>query len=207
MRGPCPAPATITRRLTEGSARHRATVAWNRVCAPTRGKNCFGRFGREAGQSRVPAPPHIMTGKISKMLVPLPTDFARSPSPGRCARHSHSTAPLQVCERGAKWRAERQASRRQPKFGGPTCCRFDPPGGQSVLKRRRRRGPPQRKTAKHLSMPIIFVILCRRGEEAARRRASADLTSTMGQVWRANSVEQSGFQSRVGMCSTCWCSW
>jgi len=31
---------------------------------PNNGRNCFGRTSRDAGQSRVPAPPHMISGMI-----------------------------------------------------------------------------------------------------------------------------------------------
>ena len=37
---------------------------WNVDCSPTSGMNCFGRLSREAGHTRVPEPPHMMTGRI-----------------------------------------------------------------------------------------------------------------------------------------------
>jgi hypothetical protein len=40
------------------------TVSCNIECAPNKGKNCLGRPSREAGHSRVPAPPHMIRGMI-----------------------------------------------------------------------------------------------------------------------------------------------
>jgi hypothetical protein len=40
------------------------SVPWNVERAPNSGRNCFGRTSREAGHSRVPAPPHMMRGII-----------------------------------------------------------------------------------------------------------------------------------------------
>src|SRR6516164_3217351 len=42
----------------------RWTVSCNIECAPNNGKNCLGRPSREAGHSRVPAPPHMIRGMI-----------------------------------------------------------------------------------------------------------------------------------------------
>src|SRR5882757_5229825 len=42
----------------------RFSVSWNVERGPNNGKNCFGRTSREAGQSRVPAPPHMIRGMI-----------------------------------------------------------------------------------------------------------------------------------------------
>jgi len=39
-------------------------------CKPMREMNCFGRLSRDAGQTRVPEPPHIMTGRIFTFLAP-----------------------------------------------------------------------------------------------------------------------------------------
>ena len=38
------------------------------VLSPNSGKNCFGRTSREAGQSRVPAPPHMIRGMIRRVI-------------------------------------------------------------------------------------------------------------------------------------------
>src|ERR1700730_17021097 len=37
---------------------------WKVECGPTREMNCFGRLSRDSGQTRVPVPPHMMTGRI-----------------------------------------------------------------------------------------------------------------------------------------------
>ncbi len=42
----------------------RASTCWNVDPWPTRGTNCFGMLSRETGHSRVPAPPHMITGTI-----------------------------------------------------------------------------------------------------------------------------------------------
>src|SRR5258708_14582630 len=42
----------------------RKSVSWNVERAPNNGRNCFGRTSREAGHSRVPAPPHMISGMI-----------------------------------------------------------------------------------------------------------------------------------------------
>src|SRR5215217_3690308 len=42
----------------------RMIVFWNVERAPNSGKNCFGCTSRDAGHSRVPAPPHMMSGTI-----------------------------------------------------------------------------------------------------------------------------------------------
>ena len=36
----------------------------------TSGRNCFGRTSREAGHSRVPAPPHMISGIIRLLIAP-----------------------------------------------------------------------------------------------------------------------------------------
>src|SRR6266851_9440655 len=42
----------------------RRTVFWNVERAPNKGRNCLGWTSREAGHSRVPAPPHMINGII-----------------------------------------------------------------------------------------------------------------------------------------------
>ncbi|CEG07360.1 hypothetical protein BN961_00749 [Afipia felis] len=42
----------------------RVSVSWNVERPPNNDRNCFGRFSRDAGQSRVPAPPHMINGTI-----------------------------------------------------------------------------------------------------------------------------------------------
>src|SRR3954447_20792882 len=46
----------------------RTSVSWKVERAPNNGKNCFGRTSREAGHSRVPAPPHMISG-IMRLLI------------------------------------------------------------------------------------------------------------------------------------------
>ena len=41
-----------------------AIAIWNVDCAPISGMNCFGSDSRDSGHTRVPAPPHMITGKI-----------------------------------------------------------------------------------------------------------------------------------------------
>ena len=41
-----------------------SAAVWKVECKPMREMNCFGRLSRDAGQTRVPEPPHIMTGRI-----------------------------------------------------------------------------------------------------------------------------------------------
>ena len=50
----------------------RATASWNRLLfnwLPDKGKNCFGNPERDRGQSRVPEPPHKITGVILLMVL------------------------------------------------------------------------------------------------------------------------------------------
>src|SRR3569623_885106 len=72
----------------------RSSVSWKVERAPNSGKNCFGRTSREAGHSRVPAPPHMIRGimrfslVISNLeVVPVPGDEIAAPDfdrSGRC---------------------------------------------------------------------------------------------------------------------------
>src|SRR5690349_11751194 len=59
----------------------RRMVFWNVDRAPNKGRNCFGCTSREAGQSRVPAPPHMISGTIlpaistsNLVVVAIPRD-------------------------------------------------------------------------------------------------------------------------------------
>src|SRR5882757_7571767 len=45
-------------------AEKRSRVSWNVERVPKNLMNCLGRPSRDAGQSRVPAPPHMTNGKI-----------------------------------------------------------------------------------------------------------------------------------------------
>ena len=54
---------TIGRPNSAGSET-RCMVAWNVECGPNSGRNCLGRPSRDAGHSRVPAPPHMISGRI-----------------------------------------------------------------------------------------------------------------------------------------------
>src|SRR6266700_1740274 len=54
---------TIGRPNNSGS-QMRPSTCWKVDPSPTRGTNCFGMLSRETGQSRVPAPPHMITGMI-----------------------------------------------------------------------------------------------------------------------------------------------
>src|SRR6266478_4911831 len=61
----------------------RFSVSWNVERAPNNGRNCLGRTSREAGHSRVPAPPHMISGIIrlsigasNFVMVAIPCDEA-----------------------------------------------------------------------------------------------------------------------------------
>src|SRR4030095_98762 len=54
---------TIGRSKSVGSET-RSSVSWKVECVPNRRKNCLGWTSREAGHSRVPAPPHMINGTI-----------------------------------------------------------------------------------------------------------------------------------------------
>ncbi len=43
---------------------NRLAVTWKFERSSSRGMNCFGMLSRDAGHSRVPEPPHMMTGRI-----------------------------------------------------------------------------------------------------------------------------------------------
>src|SRR5216683_3430868 len=61
---------TIGRSNKTGSET-RVSVSWNVERAPNSGRNCFGRTSREAGHSRVPAPPHMINGIIRRSIIAL----------------------------------------------------------------------------------------------------------------------------------------
>ncbi|MGY3361170.1 hypothetical protein ACVWZK_007833 [Bradyrhizobium sp. GM0.4] len=54
---------TIGRSNSEASET-RSSVSWKVERVPNSGRNCLGRTSREAGHSRVPAPPHMIRGII-----------------------------------------------------------------------------------------------------------------------------------------------
>ena len=51
-------------RANKSGCEMRASTCWNVDPCPTRGTNCLGMLSRETGHSRVPAPPHMITGTI-----------------------------------------------------------------------------------------------------------------------------------------------
>ncbi len=51
-------------RLEEGGWPKRLAVTWKLDRSSSSGMNCFGMLSRDAGHSRVPEPPHMMTGRI-----------------------------------------------------------------------------------------------------------------------------------------------
>ena len=63
MKRYCALVMTIGRPNTAGSDT-RSIVSWKVERAPNSGRNCFGRPSRDAGHSRVPAPPHMMSGMM-----------------------------------------------------------------------------------------------------------------------------------------------
>src|ERR1043165_3463460 len=71
---------TIGRPNSEASET-RSSVSWKVERDPNSGRNCFGCTSREAGHSRVPAPPHMIRGIIrpfigasSFVVVAIPGD-------------------------------------------------------------------------------------------------------------------------------------
>src|SRR6266446_2342928 len=49
---------------SNNGAERRSRVSWNVERVPKNLMNCLGRPSRDAGQSRVPAPPHMTKGRI-----------------------------------------------------------------------------------------------------------------------------------------------
>src|SRR5881398_542381 len=70
---------TIGRSNSDGSET-RESVSWKVERVPNSGKNCFGRTSREAGHSRVPAPPHMIRG-IMRLSIVI-SNLGVSPIPG-----------------------------------------------------------------------------------------------------------------------------
>src|ERR1700749_1136557 len=71
---------TIGRGNSAGSET-RMSVFWKVERGPNSDRNCFGRTSREAGHSRVPAPPHMISGTIrlsigasNLVVVAIPRD-------------------------------------------------------------------------------------------------------------------------------------
>src|SRR5450759_1947864 len=70
----------------------RRSVSWNVERTPNNGKNCLGWTSREAGHSRVPAPPHMISGTIrlsigasNLVVVAIPRDKIANPILDGCA--------------------------------------------------------------------------------------------------------------------------
>src|SRR6266851_5888643 len=77
----------------------RRTVFWNVERAPNKGRNCLGWTSREAGHSRVPAPPHMINGIIrlsigaSKLVVAaIPRDKTANAILNGCLRSESDIA-------------------------------------------------------------------------------------------------------------------
>jgi hypothetical protein len=60
------------RLLEQRRSETRVSVSWKVERAPNNGRNCFGRPSREAGHSRVPAPPHMIRGMIRLFIDFIP---------------------------------------------------------------------------------------------------------------------------------------
>src|SRR3978361_1358390 len=83
-----------TGRSNKAVSETRRIVSWKVERGPNNGRNCLGWTSREAGHSRVPAPPHMMRGIIRRfigvsnpILVAIPGDkTAKSVSIDDCRR-------------------------------------------------------------------------------------------------------------------------
>ena len=64
------------RRTARGSAT-RASTCWNVESGPTSGTNCLGMLSRETGHSRVPAPPHMITGTMRDAAIQMVSAVCR----------------------------------------------------------------------------------------------------------------------------------
>src|SRR3954447_326970 len=62
--------------------------------------NCFGKLSRDDGQSRVPAPPHMMTG-VMRLIISTrePTDHSTGCAPASLDSAGAET-PREGCARG-----------------------------------------------------------------------------------------------------------
>jgi hypothetical protein len=79
-------------RSNKAASETRLSVSWKVEHVPNNGRNCFGRTSRDAGQSRVPAPPHMISGMI-RLSMDVPkfspsTTFHLSYPPSAWARNS-----------------------------------------------------------------------------------------------------------------------
>src|SRR5271165_906302 len=66
-----------------------ATIDWKVDRSPMSGMNCLGRLSRDSGQTRVPEPPHMITGWI--LLIDLPRISPAGPPGRRLLREDHPT--------------------------------------------------------------------------------------------------------------------
>src|SRR3954447_17965535 len=57
-----------TGRSNSVASETRNSVSWNVERAPDKDRNCLGCTSREAGHSRVPAPPHMIKGIIRRFI-------------------------------------------------------------------------------------------------------------------------------------------
>src|ERR1700750_917285 len=57
-------------RSNKVASETRSNVSWNVECVPNKGRNCLGCTSRDAGHSRVPAPPHMISGIIRLFIEP-----------------------------------------------------------------------------------------------------------------------------------------
>src|SRR5260370_11177134 len=57
-----------TGRSNSAASDTRNSVSWKVERVPNNGRNCLGWTSREAGHSRVPAPPHMIRGIIRPLI-------------------------------------------------------------------------------------------------------------------------------------------
>src|SRR4051794_27972101 len=75
-------------RSNNAASDTRDSVSWNVERGPNNGRNCFGCTWRDAGHSRVPAPPHMISGIIRLSIAPRTSfttdgcDSCAAPCPG-----------------------------------------------------------------------------------------------------------------------------
>src|SRR6187397_1327972 len=83
----------MTGRSNRSASETRNSVSWNVERAPNKDRNCLGCTSRDAGHSRVPAPPHMIRGIIRRVIgasdpvvVAIPGNEIAKATLDRCLR-------------------------------------------------------------------------------------------------------------------------
>src|SRR5882762_1911859 len=88
-------------RSNKAGSETRVSVSWNVERAPNSGRNCFGRTSREAGHSRVPAPPHMISGIIRLSIGSSNLSPSTTPGPLYPSRRGCRNTKLSAIARSA----------------------------------------------------------------------------------------------------------